>query len=242
MICFEGNVSVKAVLLANRREVIEIWIDKLKKDRDTHYISSKAKEKKVKVLYKTRQEIDEVATGKTHGGVICFAKQRKLQSVADCLKEKLPFVAILEGIEDPFNLGYAFRTLYSAGCSGVILNRRDWSNVEHIITKSSAGAYEYINCCFVDNMVEAINQCKEKGCVSYSAMRKDAIEYYDAELNQPILLAIGGEMRGLSKDVLKQSDQNIYIPYANEFKNALNASSAIAALSFEVVRQRRKIK
>ncbi len=72
-----------------------------------------------------------------------------------------------------------------------------------------------------------------------SAMRKDAIEYFEADFNQPLVLAIGGEMRGLSQTVLTLSDQNVYVPYANDFRNALNASSAVAAISFEIVRQRR---
>ncbi len=240
MLCFEGKVSVKALLLAKKREVIEVWVDKNKDDKDTHFICSVAKRNAIPLLQKTREEIDAVASGKTHGGVICFAKNRKYQNLAACLSVKKPFIALIEGIEDPFNLGYVLRTLYSAGCSGVLMNSRDWSSVDPVITKSSAGASEYINVCMVEDLSKAIQDCKEAGCICYSAMRKEAISYYDADFNQPLLLAVGGEMRGLSKVVLQASDQNIYIPYANDFRNALNASSAVAALSFEVVRQRRK--
>ena len=70
-------------------------------------------------------------------------------------------------------------------------------------------------------------------------MRKDAIPYFDVDYKQPILLAVGGEMRGLSKVVLDNIENNIYIPYGNDFRNALNASSAIAVLGYEVLRQRR---
>lgn len=72
----------------------------------------------------------------------------------------------------------------------------------------------------------------------YCAQRSDAIDYFDADFNQPIVLAIGGELRGLSRDVLEQSDQNIVIPYARPVRSALNGTSAVAAISFEVVRQR----
>lgn len=238
MICFEGAVSVKAVLLAKRREVKEIWVDAKKKDRNTAFILRQAALNKVPVFKKNREEIDIVAQGKTHGGLIAFALARENQKVKDCLKKEVPFLALLEGIEDPFNLGYALRTLYAAGCDGVLMPPRDWTKVESTIVKSSAGASEFINCCFPENMQEAIQQCKQAGCQLFCAMRKDAINYVEADFKQPLLLAIGGEMRGLSKTVLEESDQNIFIPYANDFRNALNASSAVACISFELVRQR----
>lgn len=240
MICFEGSLSVKAVLLAGKREVSEIWIDKKKKDKDTSFIIHKAKEKKVPVLFKNRDEIDATASGKTHGGILAFADTRRMESLEECLKDETPFLAVIEGIEDPFNLGYALRTLYAAGCSGVLLNARNWSNAESTIVKSSAGASEWIRIVFPKDMQESLRQAKQAGCILYSAMRKDAVEYYDANFNQPMILAIGGEMRGLSHAVLDETDQNIFVPYANDFRNALNAASAIAAISFEVVRQRRK--
>ena len=158
----------------------------------------------------------------------------------DCFQDKNPFLAILEGIEDPFNFAYALRTLYAAGCSGVLLNERNWAHQDGLIAKSSAGASEYIRLIDCKDMENTLEICKEKGCTLYCAMRKDAIEMYDADYTKPFILAIGGEKRGLSKIVLNQSDQNIMIPYANDFKNALNASSAVAAVAFEVVRQRKK--
>lgn len=240
MICFEGSLSVKAVLLAKRRKVNEIWIDKKKRDRDTSFIIQAAKQRKVPVVFKSREEIDAVASGKTHGGIIAYGTERKMQTVEEMLEAENPFLAVLEGIEDPFNLGYALRTLYAAGCNGVLLNARDWSKVEGGIVKSSAGASEYINIAFVTDMASSLKKCQEAGCKLYCAMRKDAIEYYDANYQGPIVLAIGGEMRGLSKAVLDAKGENIYVPYANDFRNALNASSAVAAISFEIVRQRRK--
>lgn len=237
---FEGALSVKAVLLAQRREIQEILIDEKKKDRDIAFIIAKARELNVKVTRKSRDEIDLLCTGKTHGGVVAVAGNRQYQTIESCFATELPFICILEGIEDPFNLGYALRTLYSAGCSGVVLANREWRHVENVIVKSSAGASEYIHIVLSDDISKDLQTCKDKGCISYAAMRKDAVPYFDENYNVPLVMAIGGEMRGLSTAVLTKVDKNIYIPYANDFRNALNASSAIAALSFEVVRQRRK--
>ena len=239
MICFEGALSVKAALLAGRREVKEIWIDEKKKDRNTAFLVRSATQRKVVVKRLSREKIDLQATGKTHGGIVAFVGERKIQTIEEALHGFAPFLAILEGIEDPFNLGYALRTLYAAGCSGVLLKQRDWSASESTVIKSSAGASEYLNLYFSLDMTHALQQCRQAGCKIYSAMRQDAISYYDVDYTGPLVLAIGGEMRGLSKAILDQTDQNIFVPYANDFRNALNASSAVAAISFEIVRQRR---
>lgn len=140
----------------------------------------------------------------------------------------------------PLQQGYIMRSLYSAGCNTLIIRERDWSFVEDQILKSSAGASEYMNLVCYKDMSEAVKICKDHGLYVYAAMRKDAITYFEADFKQPILLCIGGEMRGLSSGLLKEVDQNIYIPYANDFRNALNAAGASAALGFEVVRQRQK--
>ena len=104
--------------------------------------------------------------------------------------------------------------------------------------KSSAGASEYLNIVVSDDIPSLIKDVKKHGVKCFAAMRKDAISCFDADYTGPSLIAIGGEMRGLSKGVLEQMNQNIYIPYANDFHMALNASSATAVLAFEVLRMR----
>ena len=235
----EGGVSVKAALLAGRRTINCIYLDEKRHDKDAHFIERKSEELHVPFKKVSRETIEEMATGRTHGGLVADVEGRNMQTLEDCLNAECPFVVVVEGVEDPFNLGYVMRSLYSAGCSGIILRKRDWSHVETTILRSSAGASEYINTVMVDHVEDAITSLKEKGLIAYAAMRKDAIPYFEADFNQPMVLAIGGEMRGLSSKVLKTIDQNLYIPYANDFRNALNAAGASAALGFEVVRQRK---
>lgn len=234
---FEGALSVKAIMINQRRKIDYIMIDETKKDRNTTFIKQKAKDLKITLKLVKREEIDKLASGKTHGGIICEASERKYQDLNDC---KGNYFCLLEGIEDPFNLGYCMRTLYSSGCNGLLLRKRDWSNVDSVILKSSAGAYENLNVILVDDAASALQQLKKRKFKIYGALRKEAIEYYDADFKTPIVLCVGGEMRGLSASVEQQIEQNIYIPYANGFRNSLNASSAVAALAFEIVRQRRR--
>lgn len=231
----EGNISVKACLLANRREVFEIYVDKKKKDKDTYYILKQAELRNVPVIQKTREEIETLAEGKTHGGMIAFVGERTYQQIEDI---ENPFYAVIEGIEDPFNFGYICRSLYAAGCHGLIVPTRNYSTAVTTVTKSSAGASEYINIIPSDDIASLIASLQNKGIKLYCAMRNDAIVYTKADYRKGCILALGGEKRGLSKQILELSDQNIFIEYANDFRNALNGASATSIIAFEVLRQR----
>ena len=235
----EGSLSVKAALQNNRRQVIQLLIDEKKKDRDTAYILHLAKEKKIPVKRMKREELNELASGKTHGGVLAETGGRTYQDLSNCLDSDCPFVVFLEGIEDPFNLGYIARTLAAVGCSGLIMPERDFSYSESIILKSSAGASERINWVMSKEPVEDLKRLKQAGLRCVCAYRDEAVSMYDADFTVPCVICIGGEMRGLSRDVLNESDINMVIPYSTDFRNALNASSAAAAICFEAQRQRR---
>lgn len=237
---YEGNISVKAALLSPYREVEKIIIDKNKKDRDTNYIARIAKENAITVEYSERESINELASGSTHGGVIAYVSDRDYQSISDITSDK-PFIALVEGIEDPFNFGYILRSLYAAGCDAVITNDRNWSNAANVVAKASAGASEYLAHIVSEDFTETLETIKEKNIQIVCAMRDDrAIEMYDYNFNQAICICIGGEKRGLSKEVLKFSNQNVFIPYNLDFKNALNATSATTILAYEILRQRRQ--
>lgn len=231
----EGNISVKAALLAKRRCVYDIYVDKSKKDRDTHYILSQAALNQIPIHRITREEIELLAQGKTHGGMIGFVGERSYQQIENI---ENPFYAIAEGIEDPFNFGYICRSLYAAGCNGLIVPERNYSSAVTTVTKSSAGASEYINLICTNDIPSLVINLQKQGILLYCAMRQDAIIYTQANYNKGFILAFGGEKRGLSKQLLSLSNQNIYIPYATDFKNALNGASAASILAFEALRQR----
>lgn len=237
MILVEGSISVKACLLGGKRKVHCVYVDESKHDKNTHFILAKAKENHVRIVYTTREKIDAMASGRTHGGILAEVEQRQYQTLQDAM-QNTPLLFVLEGVEDPFNLGYVIRSLYSAGCTGLILRNRDWSLAESTILKSSAGAFEYLNIILSDDIPSLIREVKKEGVHTYAAMRKDACIYWEKDYTHPCLIAIGGEIRGLSSKVLEEIEENIYIPYANDFRAALNASGAANVIAFEVFRQR----
>lgn len=237
---FEGALSVKAAIKGEKRQVEKVIIAKNKHSKDISYLKKLCAQKNIPLELLESEEIASIAQGKTHGGILAMANAREYQTI-EKLINKPTFICLLEGIEDPFNFGYILRSLYSAGCTGVLCAKRDWQNVENVVCKSSAGASEMINICQSDDLVKDLNYLKSKGIRCYAAYRDQAVSYLEQNYQQDVLIAIGGEMRGLSKDVLKAMDGYIYIPYANDFRNALNASSATSVIAYEVLRQRSQI-
>lgn len=233
----EGVLSVKAVVEANKRDVYKVLISQKKHSKNIAYLIHLCKSKNIEVVFCEDSDL-EVYSESGHGGVLALVSNRRYDDLEDMLKAKKPFIAVLEGIEDPFNFGYCLRSLYAAGCDGVIVPGRNWSDVSNVVTKSSAGASEFINLYASDDIVEVVKDLQSKGLKMYAANRKDAKSLYQTEFEDAIILAIGGEKRGLSSKLQALTDNNIYIPYANDFRNAINGSSACAILSFEIFRQR----
>lgn len=236
----EGNISVKASILAQRRVVTHIVVDEAKHDKDTRFILHRAKERHIPITTMKREEIDALASGKTHGGLIAECEDRSYQTLDKYMNKETVFLALIEGVEDPFNFGYVLRSLYAAGCDGVLIPPRNWTSAAGVVTKASAGASEYIDLIIADDISNQLQQLKAHDISLVCALRNDSsINVYDYTFPDRVCLAIGGELRGLSKAVQNASDQNIYIPYANEFRNAMTAASSTAILAFEHLRQKR---
>lgn len=236
---FEGAIATKAAMLSDKREVVELLIDEKRKDKDCAFIKRTATSKGIPITLLPREEIDALACKTTHGGILCRCGERTYQTLEDIIKPN-GFTVILEGIEDPYNFAHILRSLYALGCDGIIVPERNWTTVADVIAKGSAGASEYISIVSTSDMAQTIEELKQHGVKLFGAMRSDkAIELYSADLTGPICIAIGGEMRGLSKVVEQAIDTQIYIPYENDFRNALSAASSGAILAYEVARQRK---
>lgn len=237
----EGNISIKAALLAKKRSIHKIIVDEQKHDKDTSFILHRAKEAGIEIERKERAEIDVIASGKTHGGIIAHCGERSYASLSQLVHEGEQFFALIEGVEDPFNFGYVLRALYAAGCEGVIIPPRNWTSAAGVVAKSSAGASEYLELIIAKDMDQLLQELEENNIELVCGLRKDdAINVYTYTFPKRTCLAIGGELRGLSKIVRSHSKQNIFIPYANDFRNAMTAASSTAILAFEYLRQKQK--
>jgi len=239
-IIFEGWISIRSALLAKNRPVEEIKIQRDKLSKRNQSLINRAKKAAVKISYVEPKEISQLAKGKTHGGIIAIVGKRKPLAIEDVARGSSPsFVAMLDGIEDPFNLGQAIRSLYAAGVHAIVLRNRNWGFAESTIAKSSAGASEFVALAMVDSAFEAAEHFKKRGFkVAYTGLEKQAIPVYRANLRKPLFILIGGEKRGINKSLTNIADMVIKIPYGRNFGQALDASSSAAVIAFEVLRQR----
>ncbi len=238
----EGGIAVKSALNSKYRKIIKIYMAEDKHTSDVSYITQQAYTNRLPVERCSKEKIDELATGKTHGGIIAEVEPRKFQSITSLLSKEKPFLALIEGVEDSYNLGYIIRSLYAFGCDGLILPQREWNFADATLIKSSAGASEFIPIHLAENLKDVIDILHQNDFEIVSAYRgKNARNLYNTRLSdKSIMICIGGPLRGLSRDVLDNSDKYVYIPYANDFRNALNAASAAVVMASEVFRQNHK--
>ncbi|MDR1794786.1 MAG: RNA methyltransferase [Erysipelotrichaceae bacterium] len=237
-ILLEGALSVKAALKNPWRHVEKILIQKDKVSRDVDYLKEQATRQGVALEMVDAKALQELTKSHTHGGIVAFASPRVYQSLKD-IKKNASFLAVLEGVQDPYTLGFCLRSLLAAGCEGVLLNSRDWQSAEATIVKSSAGASEVLPI-VMGELGELLPLLHQSGFVIIGAHRKAKINYTQADFLQKMVLVLGGSLRGLSHKLEQCCDTLVRIDYGSDFRNALDLQSATAILSFEVLRQKRE--
>lgn len=232
----EGALSVKAALKYSKRDINHVYLPKAKHTRDIQYIRHLCYKNDIEFSLHEREELKNLASGLTHGGVLADVSYRK----NDPLNVQSNDILIVEGIEDPYNMGMVIRTALAANFKSIITNYREYHDSEAIILKASAGASEAINWTASKDINQEIEILKTKKIPIISALRSDKSTEYDVfTYPDQLCLCIGGEKRGLSKSVISASDAFIHILYDRDVKVALTSVAATAVLTFEIVRQRK---
>lgn len=236
----EGRNPVIEALKANR-EIEKIMIAKGAETGSAKKIFAMARDKGIPVQYVDKQFLSKQADTNAHQGVIAYVSAYKYAELEDVIfnaqsrKEAL-FLIILDGIEDPHNLGAIIRTAEACGAHGIIIPKRRAAGITSAAIKASAGAVEYMPVIRVGNIAQTIKKLKELGVwIAAAHMKGDA--YYKTNLTGKIGLVIGNEGKGASKLVLDNSDFKVKIPMIGKIES-LNASAAAAVLMCEVARQR----
>ena len=231
----EGAISVKVAISNKKREVNKVYIDKNKKTKDFNYIRKIAKENGVELIEMPKEYLINLAKGKTFGGILADVSLRKYDELTD------GDVFYLDGIEDPFNLGYIMRNLYAFGVKNLILSSYDYSNMESQLLKSSAGAYDMLNIKLVDDSYKYLKELKTSGYTLYALKRgEDAKDVFNIKFADKSLFMIGGEKRGIASNIIELADEYLYIPYGSDFRNSLNACNATAVVTTLLFNQRKK--
>ena len=185
------------------------------------------------------EELESITLGTSHGGIVAITGARTIPEISHDTKilDK-GFYAMIQGIEDPYNFGYALRSLYAVGADGIILPPRNWMSAAGVVCRSSAGASELFDMYQADP-VEAVKLFKSHGYKIVCAEENTDNILGECSLPLPILLIVGGEKRGISRAVLDLADILVKIDYGREFKASLSAASATTMFAYEIMRQNR---
>ncbi len=241
-VIFEGMTSISAVINGEKRKIERVIIDRErvgKKAREIDFLKRKAAECGYTIEYSNAAELEEMTTGTSHGGIIAVCSDREIPKLSEEILTDKGFYVMIDGIEDPYNFGYALRSIYAAGADGVVLTPRNWMSAAGVVCRSSAGASELIPM-FTADAAEAVDFFKAHSIKTVSAGIRNSVSAYDADLSFPVFLIVGGEKRGISAAVLEKTDMTVRLEYGREFRGSLSAASAASILSYEILRQNLK--
>ncbi|MBQ2917373.1 MAG: 23S rRNA (guanosine(2251)-2'-O)-methyltransferase RlmB [Clostridia bacterium] len=237
----EGRNSVLE-LLESERDINKILIAKGERHGSINKIITIAKQRKIVIAEVERQKLNAISETNNHQGVIAIVPPFNYVEVEDILdeakaKKEDPFVLILDGIEDPHNLGSIIRTAETAGVHGVIIPKRRAASVNATVSKSSAGAVEHVKIARVNNINETIKYLKEEGLWICGTDGDAKDYYYNQNLKGPIAIVIGSEGLGMSRLVKENCDFLVKIPMKGKI-TSLNASVSAGIVIYEAIKQR----
>ncbi len=241
-----GFVSVKSILESKSREVYRILLERERYENVMRSGFHAAEKRQYEVLrssgvlieFVDKESISALIDGSTSGGIVAEVGERRFCLLETLLEKKNGYYAVLDGIEDPFNFGYAMRSLYAAGVDGVILPERNFFSATEVVVRSSAGASELLNCCVVRDLAEACAIMKAQGVTLVSTAKTDrAKDVFRTTFKKPLCVIYGGERRGISAGVMEQCDSVVKIRYPRNCHYSLPACSAISIISFEIGRK-----
>lgn len=237
--------------IEGRNPVIEAYrsgktIDKLFvldgcQDGPVKTITREARKQHTIISYVSKERLDQLSETHHHQGVIAIAAAYDYASVDDILakareKGEVPFIFLLDGIEDPHNLGAIIRTANLAGAHGVIIPKHRAVGLTATVARTSAGALNFTPVAKVTNLGAAMDELKKEGLWFVCADMKGEVMYRQ-NLTGPIGLVIGNEGEGVSRLVREKCDFTASIPMKGDI-DSLNASVAAGVLAYEIVRQR----
>lgn len=238
----EGRNSVIELLEAGR-DVNKILIAKGEKHGSIYKILAMAKERKIVIAEVEKNKLDQIAQTPNHQGVIAIVPPFNYCEVEDILelankRNELPFILILDGIEDPHNLGSIIRTAETAGVHGIIIPKRRAASVNSTVSKVSAGAVEHMKIARVNNINETMRFLKDKEVWICGTDMDTDIIYTKQDYRMPLAIVIGSEGFGMSRLVKENCDFLVKIPMKGKI-TSLNASVSAGIMMYEVVRQRK---
>lgn len=235
----EGRNAV-AEAIASGKTIDRLLVQKGLKDGGANRIIDDAKRRGIKIFFRDKEALDRESTAKRHQGFLAEITDFVYCEVDDILQKakdrgEPPFLLLLDGVEDPHNLGSILRVAECAGVHGVVIPRHRSVSVNETVIKVSAGAAAHVLVAKVTNINDTIDELKEKGVWTYAADMSGE-SAYSTDLTGAIAFVIGGEGDGVKRLTLSKCDGAVSIPMRGKV-NSLNASVAAGVVVFEKLRQ-----
>lgn len=237
LIC--GINPVLEALVAGERHFDHVVVAKGVRNRRVAEALSRAGRLGVPLRFESRESLDRLAGGVNHQGVIAVVSPKRMSDLEGVLAEAKhpPLVVVLDGIEDPRNLGAILRTAEAAGADGVVLPERRSAPLSDTVARASAGALEHVKIARAPNLARALDTLKERGLwvVGFDAAGTERWDSVD--LSGPLAVVLGGEGRGIRRLVREKCDHLVALPLFGHVAS-LNVSVAAGIALYEVIRQR----
>ena len=228
-----GAIAVDAVLKGGVRTVERVLVGS-KRPKQIEALRAECEARRIHVEEVTEEALAEF--DRRPGGIVALVGERSFASVESMWTGAIPFVAHLDGVEDPFNFGQAVRTLYAMGCDGVLLPERNWMTATATVTRASAGATELMPMA-IQSAADTVEAAAAIGVTVVATSDRADRDIGDVDLSGPLLVLFGGEKRGVTRSLLRQVE-TVRIPYGRRFPRSLGTVAATSVVAFEVMRQR----
>ncbi len=241
----ERLVGVHAVraALAARHPLERIVIARGRHGERIEELVRLARQRGISVRFEDRAQIERLAGTSQHQGVVALVAAREALALEDLLGKcaQPGLIVVLDGVEDPRNLGAIVRTALAAAADGVVIPERRAAGLTEAVARASAGALEHLPVARVKNIVRAMEELKARGYWLVGLDERAAQSYTEADLTGPVGLVLGGEGGGLHELARKRCDFLVSIPTTGPVRS-LNVSVAAGIVLFEVARQRARQK
>jgi 23S rRNA (guanosine2251-2'-O)-methyltransferase len=225
--------------MASRRIAIErIHIAREAHSGKLQEILQLARERDIPVRKEERSVLDRLANGTVHQGIVAITAALLYADFDALFKRENPLVVVLDGVEDPHNLGAVIRTAEACNASGVLVPERHSAPLSATVVKASAGASAYVPVVRATNLVSAIDELKDRGLWIVGVDAAGTKEWTEFDYTSPIALVLGGEHRGLRRLVREHCDVLVRLPMLGNI-SSLNISVAAGIVLYEVMRQRK---
>jgi 23S rRNA (guanosine2251-2'-O)-methyltransferase len=236
-----GINSVTEALKARGRAFEWVGMAKERHDLRLQRLIEDCRRLSVPVRFLQRVELDRMAGNGAHQGVVAVTSAKQYNDLADVIaakRGKYSLVVVLDGVEDPHNLGAILRTSDAAGANGIVIPERRAAAVTGTVTKASAGASEHLPIAKVTNISRTIEELKENNLWTIGLDERGTQTYDSLDYKMDCALILGGEGKGLHDLVKRKCDFLVSIPMLGKVPS-LNVSVAAAVVLYEIVRQRR---